>query len=63
MLLHHNSLQVRGLEFNALLPNHLATGADEGEIYIWDIAKPDEPTHFPPLKVCNNYEEFIPYEI
>ncbi|XP_052211325.1 protein transport protein SEC31 homolog B-like [Diospyros lotus] len=41
---------VRGLEFNALLPNHLATGADEGEIYIWDIAKPDEPTHFPPLK-------------
>ncbi|KAH7848764.1 hypothetical protein Vadar_007432 [Vaccinium darrowii] len=41
---------VRGLEFNALTPNHLASGADEGEICIWDIAKPAEPTHFPPLK-------------
>ncbi|KAG5565132.1 hypothetical protein RHGRI_001130 [Rhododendron griersonianum] len=41
---------VRGLEFNALTPNHLASGADEGEICIWDIAKPSEPTHFPPLK-------------
>ncbi|PSS24436.1 Protein transport protein SEC31 B like [Actinidia chinensis var. chinensis] len=41
---------VRGLEFNALSPNHLASGADEGEICIWDIANPAEPTHFPPLK-------------
>ncbi|XP_052192454.1 LOW QUALITY PROTEIN: protein transport protein SEC31 homolog B-like [Diospyros lotus] len=41
---------VRGLEFNALSPNHLASGADEGEICIWDMAKPTEPTHFPPLK-------------
>ncbi|XP_058225841.1 protein transport protein SEC31 homolog B-like isoform X2 [Rhododendron vialii] len=41
---------VRGLEFNALMPNHLASGADEGEICIWDIAHPAEPTHFPPLK-------------
>ncbi|GMP41389.1 hypothetical protein CsSME_00011514 [Camellia sinensis var. sinensis] len=41
---------VRGLEFNALSPNHLASGADEGEICIWDIANPTEPTHFPPLK-------------
>lgn len=43
--------QVRGLEFNSLSPNLLASGADEGEICIWDIAKPTEPTHFPPLKV------------
>ncbi|PWA83548.1 transducin family protein / WD-40 repeat family protein [Artemisia annua] len=41
---------VRGLEFSGLSPNHLASGAEEGEICIWDIAKPTEPTHFPPLK-------------
>ncbi|KAL8154970.1 hypothetical protein AgCh_000362 [Apium graveolens] len=41
---------VRGLEFNSLSPNLLASGAEEGEICIWDIAKPTEPTHFPPLK-------------
>lgn len=34
------------------MPNHLASGADEGEICIWDIAHPAKPTHFPPLKVC-----------
>lgn len=43
--------QVRGLEFSGLSPNHLASGAEEGEICIWDISKPSEPTHFPPLKV------------
>lgn len=47
-------LQVRGLEFNTLSPNLLASGADEGEICIWDIAKPTEPTHYPPLKVCRH---------
>ncbi|KAF8403760.1 hypothetical protein HHK36_011865 [Tetracentron sinense] len=41
---------VRGLEFNTISPNLLASGADEGEICIWDLAKPTEPTHFPPLK-------------
>ncbi|KAK6804019.1 hypothetical protein RDI58_001803 [Solanum bulbocastanum] len=41
---------VRGLEFNGFTPNLLASGADEGEICIWDIAKPSEPSHFPPLK-------------
>ncbi|GMP61018.1 hypothetical protein CsSME_00023647 [Camellia sinensis var. sinensis] len=48
-LLRHRG-PVRGLEFNALSPNHLASGADEGDICIWDIASPAEPTHFPPLK-------------
>jgi len=43
--------QVRGLEFSSLSPNHLASGAEGGEICIWDFAKPTEPTHFPPLKV------------
>ncbi|KAF5738393.1 Transducin family protein / WD-40 repeat family protein isoform 1 [Tripterygium wilfordii] len=41
---------VRGLEFNALSPNLLASGADDGEICIWDFARPAEPSHFPPLK-------------
>ncbi|KAL7158037.1 hypothetical protein ABFS83_02G116000 [Erythranthe nasuta] len=41
---------VRGLEFNSLSPNLLASGADEGDICIWDITKPSEPSHFPPLK-------------
>ncbi|XP_047340406.1 protein transport protein SEC31 homolog B-like [Impatiens glandulifera] len=48
-LLRHKG-PVRGLEFNSLTPNHLASGADDGEICIWDITKPVEPTHFPPLK-------------
>ncbi|KAL3537558.1 hypothetical protein ACH5RR_000924 [Cinchona calisaya] len=41
---------VRGLEFNVHSPNLLASGADEGDICIWDVAKPSEPSHFPPLK-------------
>ncbi|XP_073128380.1 protein transport protein SEC31 homolog B isoform X2 [Henckelia pumila] len=41
---------VRGLEFNSLTPNLLASGAEEGEICIWDVSKPSEPSHFPPLK-------------
>lgn len=41
---------VRGLEFNVIAPNLLASGAEDGEICIWDLANPSEPTHFPPLK-------------
>ncbi|KAL3516403.1 hypothetical protein ACH5RR_023305 [Cinchona calisaya] len=41
---------VRGLEFNSHSPNLLASGADESDICIWDVAKPTEPSHFPPLK-------------
>ncbi|CAH2062951.1 unnamed protein product [Thlaspi arvense] len=41
---------VRGLEFNTITPNLLASGADDGEICIWDLAKPSEPSHFPLLK-------------
>lgn len=49
--------QVRGLEFNAITPNLLASGADDGEICIWDLAKPSEPSHFPLLKVYLHYLE------
>ncbi|CAN1813846.1 Protein transport protein SEC31 homolog B [Linum perenne] len=41
---------VRGLEFNSFTPNLLASGADDGELCIWDLASPKEPSHFPPLK-------------
>lgn len=41
---------VRGLEFNINSPNLLASGAEEGELCIWDLANPSEPTLFPPLK-------------
>lgn len=34
-----------------MAPNLLASGADDGEICIWDLANPTEPTHFPPLRV------------
>ncbi|KAK6240177.1 hypothetical protein QUC31_005646 [Theobroma cacao] len=41
---------VRGLEFNAIAPNLLASGADDGEICIWDLGAPAQPSHFPPLR-------------
>ncbi|CAN0917255.1 Protein transport protein SEC31 homolog B [Linum grandiflorum] len=41
---------VRGLDFNSFTPNLLASGADDGEICIWDLASPGDPSHFPPLK-------------
>ncbi|KAG8391173.1 hypothetical protein BUALT_Bualt01G0160200 [Buddleja alternifolia] len=49
---------VRGLEFNSLSPNLLASGADEGDICIWDVSKPSEPSHFPPLKGNSNIRIF-----
>ncbi|KAL8171502.1 hypothetical protein V2J09_023306 [Rumex salicifolius] len=48
-LARHNG-PVRGLEFNSFTPHMLASGADDGEICIWDLANPAEPTHFPPLR-------------
>ncbi|KAJ1696799.1 hypothetical protein LUZ63_005311 [Rhynchospora breviuscula] len=41
---------VRGLEFSTIAPNLLASGADEGQICIWDLVNPAEPVHYPPLK-------------
>lgn len=41
---------VRGLEFNTIAPNLLASGADDGEICIWDLTNPAEPSHYPPLR-------------
>ncbi|XP_057976811.1 protein transport protein SEC31 homolog B [Malania oleifera] len=41
---------VRGLEFNTIAPNLLASGAEEGEICIWDLKAPAEPSHYPPVR-------------
>ncbi|KAK1321736.1 hypothetical protein QJS10_CPA03g00730 [Acorus calamus] len=41
---------VRGLEFNEASPYLLASGADGGEICIWDLSNPAEPIHFPSLR-------------
>jgi len=43
--------QVRGLEFNVIAPNLLASGAEDGEICIWDLTNTSEPNLFPSLKV------------
>lgn len=45
------ALQVKGLEFNGFSPNLLASGAADGELCIWDIAAPAQPSLYPSLKV------------
>ncbi|BBN16840.1 protein transport protein SEC31 [Marchantia polymorpha subsp. ruderalis] len=40
---------VRGLELSVLAPNLLASGGDDGDIYIWDLKVPTNPTHTPNL--------------
>ncbi|KAJ3357627.1 protein transport protein S31 [Allomyces javanicus] len=41
---------VRGLDFNAIQPNLLGTGAGEGEILIWDMNNPATPYSPGPTK-------------
>ncbi|WVZ66911.1 hypothetical protein U9M48_016068 [Paspalum notatum var. saurae] len=41
---------VCGLEFSELTPNRLASGAEQGELCIWDLKNPAEPVVFPPLR-------------
>lgn len=45
------SPQVKGLEFNSFSPNLLASGAADGELCIWDVANPAQPSLYPALKV------------
>jgi protein transport protein SEC31 len=42
---------VRGLEFNVLSPQLLASGGDDGDLYIWDISTPSSVSHYPSLRV------------
>lgn len=41
---------VRGLEFNPLSPKLLASGAMDGEVCIWDLAKPTQPSLCPAMQ-------------
>jgi hypothetical protein len=50
-------LQVKGLEFNGFSPNLLASGAAGGELCIWDVAAPAQPSLYPALKVCSTIQQ------
>eukprot|EP00163_Fabomonas_tropica_P033726 TRINITY_DN9004_c0_g1_i2.p1 TRINITY_DN9004_c0_g1~~TRINITY_DN9004_c0_g1_i2.p1 ORF type:complete len:1069 (-),score=197.63 TRINITY_DN9004_c0_g1_i2:94-3300(-) len=39
---------VQGLEFNAFLPNLLASGGNDSEIFIWDVTNINEPNCYTP---------------
>ena len=49
--LRKHSAAVRGLEFNAFSPNLLASGGDDAELCIWDLANPAAPSLYPAFKV------------
>lgn len=41
---------VRGLEFNPFAANLLASGAADGELCIWDVGNPSQPSLYPAMK-------------
>lgn len=41
---------VRGLEFNPFSPKLLASGAADGEVSIWDLGNPAQPSLYPAMK-------------
>ena len=41
---------VKGLQFNPFSGNLLASGGQDGDVCIWDIANPQKPSLFPALK-------------
>lgn len=43
--------QVKGLEFNRVCPNLLASGGADSAINIWDLTNPHKPTNYPAQKV------------
>ncbi|CAK9869335.1 unnamed protein product [Sphagnum jensenii] len=47
---HTHTGAVRGLEFNVLSPHLLASGGDDGDLYIWDISTPSSLSHYPSLR-------------
>ncbi|KAK9805066.1 hypothetical protein WJX73_010529 [Symbiochloris irregularis] len=48
--LQNHTAAVKGLDFNSLSPNLLATGASGGEVLIWDLATPGQPRLYPAMK-------------
>lgn len=47
-------MQVKGLEFNSFSPNLLATGGVDGELCIWDVGNPSQPSLYPTMKVFSS---------
>lgn len=43
---------VRGLEFNPFSPNLLASGAADGDLCIWDVGNPAQPSLYPAMKAA-----------
>ena len=41
--------------FNSFSPNLLASGAADGELCVWDLADPSEPSLYPALKGGTNH--------
>ena len=41
---------VRGLEFNPFSPKLLASGGADGDLCIWDVGAPTQPSLYPPMK-------------
>ncbi|EFN56942.1 hypothetical protein CHLNCDRAFT_143487 [Chlorella variabilis] len=41
---------VKGLEFNGFSPNLLASGGADGELCIWDVGNPMQPSLYPAMK-------------
>ncbi|XP_020585788.1 protein transport protein SEC31 homolog B isoform X2 [Phalaenopsis equestris] len=54
---------VRGLEFNPHEPKLLASGADEGELCLWDLENPSEPMLFPSLKGAQTEISFVSWNL
>ena len=58
-------LQVKGLEFNGFSPNLLASGGADGDLCIWDVGNPAQPSLYPAMKVggwaggCCNITQII----
>jgi len=46
----HTGGAVRGMEFNPSSPNLLASGGADGELCIWDVAAPSQPSLYPAMK-------------
>ncbi|XP_066346565.1 protein transport protein SEC31 homolog B-like isoform X2 [Miscanthus floridulus] len=54
---------VCGLEFSELTPNRLASGAEQGELCIWDLKNPVEPIVYPPPYHHSRCTELVPDKV
>lgn len=52
---------VRGLDFSEFRPHMLATGADDGEVIVWDLKNPAMPAGCCQLKVHKAFAPTPPH--